>query len=102
MGRKIRKAPIVKLANAIKDISSSPRTPVRQKVKESKLLLDLERQQKTYGTIPQTIEHETDVQQQEPKPSTLTQITEGAKDLYRRLSGIKKVNTHKYQQMMKD
>jgi hypothetical protein len=33
----------------------------------------------------------------EPKPSALTQLTEGAKDIYRRLSGKKKVNTHNYQ-----
>ena len=31
-----------------------------------------------------------DVSPQEPKPSTLTQIKEGAKDIYRRLSGSKK------------
>ena len=72
---RVRKASIVNLANAIKDISSAPRAPPSQKVKESKLLLDLERQQKTYGTIQQS-----DVQPNEPnlpKPSTLTQIKKG-------------------------
>ena len=53
--------------------------PVSQKIKESKLLKDLENKQKTYGTIQPTI-NKIDVQPQEPKPSTLTQIKEGAKD----------------------
>ena len=84
-GDRMRKTPIAKLANAIKDISPSPRTPASQKVKESKLLKDLEQRQKTYGTV-----QPYDIEPQEPTPSTLTQITEGAKNLYRRLSGSKK------------
>jgi hypothetical protein len=86
---------ISRLGDAIKDVTPSNRAPPRQKIKESKLLLDLERQQKTYGTVQQS-----DVQPKEPpserlvvnepKPSTLTQIKEGARDIYRRLSGQKK------------
>ena len=79
---------IGRLGNAIKDVSGPQRPPVSQKIKESKLLLDLEQKQKTHGTVA---------------PSTLTNITDKVKDIYRRLSGKKKkVNTHKYQQMMKD
>ncbi len=75
------------MGDALKDVTPSTRTPASQKVKESKLLLDLERKQKQYGTIQPTI-NEADVEPQIPKPSTLTQIKEGgAKDLYRRLSG---------------
>jgi hypothetical protein len=76
---------INRLGDALQDITPSTRTPAKQKIKESKLLKDLEQQQKTYGTISQM-----DVEPREPKQSTITQITEGAKDLYRRLSGKKK------------
>ena len=80
-----KKMLISRLGDAIKDITPSNREPVSKKIKESKLLKDLEKQQKSYGTIQQS-----DVQPHEPKPSALTQIKEGAKDLYRRLSGQKK------------
>ena len=80
---------ISRLGDALKDVAPSTRTPVKQKIKESKLLLDLEKRQTKYGTIQPTI-NETDVTPQEPKTSTITQIKEGAKDLYRRLSGSKK------------
>jgi hypothetical protein len=77
---------ISKLGDALKEVSSSSdQVPVSQRIKESKLLKDLEKKQKTYGTI-QTI----DVKPQESKPSTLTNIKEGIKDVYRRLSGQKK------------
>ena len=76
---------ISRLGDALKDVAPSTRTPARQKIKESKLLKDLEQRQKTYGTI-----QPSDIEPQEPKQSTLTQIKEGARDLYRRLSGKKK------------
>ena len=66
---------IGRLGNAIKDVSGPQRPPVSQKIKESKLLLDLEQKQKTHGTVA---------------PSTLTNITDKVKDIYRRLSGKKK------------
>ena len=53
--------------------------PVSQKIKESKLLLDLEQKQKTHGTVA---------------PSTLTNITDKVKDIYRRLSGKNKRSIH--------
>ena len=56
-----------------------------KKIKESKLLKDIEQQQRTYGTIQQS-----DIEPREQKTSALTQLTEGAKDIYRRLSGRKK------------
>jgi hypothetical protein len=84
---------ISRLGYAIQDVTSSNRTPVSQKIKDSKLLKDIEQQQKTYGTIQRS-----DIEPREPKPSTLTQLTEGVKDVYRRLSGKKKVNAHNYQQ----
>ena len=74
---------ISRLGDALKDVSSSSnRVPPSQKIKESKLLKDLEKQQKSYGTIQQT-----DVTPQEEKVSTLTNIKEGVKKIYRRLSG---------------
>ena len=76
---------ISRLGDAIKDITPSNRTPPSQKIKESKLLKDIEQQQRTYGTIQQS-----DIEPQDPKPSTITQLTEGVKDIYRRLSGRKK------------
>jgi hypothetical protein len=76
---------ISRLGDAIKDVTPSNRTPVSQKIKESKLLKDLEQQQRTYGTIKQS-----DIEPREPKPSTITQLTEGVKDIYRRLRGTKK------------
>jgi hypothetical protein len=79
---------ISRLGDAIKDVTPSNKEPPGKKIKESKLLLDLERQQKTYGTVQQS-----DIEPREPKPSTLTQITEGAKDIYGRLSGRKKLPT---------
>jgi hypothetical protein len=82
---KQKKLLISRLGDAIKDVTPSNRAPPSQKIKESKLLFDLENKQKTYGTVQQS-----DVQPQEPKQSTFTQITEGARDIYRRLSGQKK------------
>jgi hypothetical protein len=76
---------ISRLGDAIKDTTPSNRVPPSQKIKESKLLLNLEKQQKQYGTVQQS-----DVEQREQKSSALTQLTEGAKDIYRRLSGRKK------------
>jgi len=82
---KQKKMLISRLGDAIKDITPSNRTPPSQKIKESKLLKDIEQQQRTYGTIQQS-----DIEPQDPKPSTITQLTEGVKDIYRRLSGRKK------------
>ena len=76
---------IGRLGDAIKDVKSSQRPPASQKVKESKLLLDLENRQKTYGSI-----QSVDVQPSEQQPSLLTNMKDKAKDLYRRLSGQKK------------
>ena len=76
---------ISRLGDAIKDITPSNRAPPSQKIKESKLLKDIEQQQRTYGTIQQS-----DIEPQDPKPSTITQLKEGVKDIYRRLSGSKK------------
>jgi hypothetical protein len=46
---------ISKLGDALKEVSSSSdQVPVSQRIKESKLLKDLEKQQKTYGTIQTT------------------------------------------------
>jgi hypothetical protein len=97
---KQKKMLISRLGDAIKDVTPSNRAPPRQKIKESKLLLDLERQQKnTYGTIqPSDVQPQEPLSERlvggftanEPKPSTLTQIKEGARDIYRRLSGQKK------------
>ena len=80
-----KKMLISRLGDAIKDITPSNRAPPSQKIKESKLLKDIEQQQRTYGTIQQS-----DIEPQDPKPSTITQLTEGVKDIYRRLSGRKK------------
>jgi hypothetical protein len=56
-----------RLGDALKDVSSSSnRVPPSQKIKESKLLKDLETKQKSYGTIEQS-----DVTPQEEKVSTL-------------------------------
>ena len=70
-----------KLLTAIKETNSTPATTqdVQQKIKESKLLKDLESKQK-YGTA--------DITPPEPKPTILEQF----KDVYRRLSGQKKGN----------
>jgi hypothetical protein len=72
------------LGDAVKDASHT-RTPVKTKIKESKLLKDLERKQATYGTI-----NKSDVQSIETQPSTFEHMREKAKDLYRRISGQKK------------
>jgi hypothetical protein len=67
--------------------------PVSQRIKESKLLKDIEKQQKTYGTIQKTDIKPQEVVTQEPSQPvqfTLTNITEKIKDVYRRLSGPKK------------
>ena len=79
-------------------ILTSNREPTSQKIKESKLLKDIEAQQqlRTYGSI-----HHDDVAQQEPRPSTFTQIKEGVKGIYRRLSGQNKKKSH-YQQILDD
>ena len=71
-----------RLFNAIKETNTTPATTqeVQQKVKESRLLKEIERKQK-YGTI------DTDIIQPEPQPSTLENIKEGVKKIYRRLSG---------------
>jgi hypothetical protein len=82
---KQKKMLISRLGDAIKDITPSNRAPPSQKIKESKLLKDIEQQQRTYGTI-----QPSDIEPQDPKPSTITQLTEGVKDIYRRLSGKKK------------
>ncbi len=66
---------ISRLGDAIKDVTPSNREPPSKKIKESKLLKDIEKKQKTYGTVQQT-----DVEPQEPKQSTFTQLKEGAKD----------------------
>jgi hypothetical protein len=84
-----KKMLISRLGDAIKDITPSNRAPPSQKIKESKLLKDIEQQQRTYGTIQQS-----DIEPQDPKPSTITQLTEGVKDIYRRLSGRKKGQYH--------
>jgi hypothetical protein len=73
-----------RLGDAVKDVSYT-RTPVKTKIKESKLLKDLERKQATYGTI-----NKSDVQSIETQPSTFEHMREQAKDLYRRISGQKK------------
>ena len=73
-----------RLGDAVKDVSYT-RTPVKTKIKESKLLNDLERKQATYGTI-----NKSDVQSIETQPSTFEHMREQAKDLYRRISGQKK------------
>jgi hypothetical protein len=74
---------VSRLGDALKDVSSSSnRVPPSQKIKESKLLKDLETKQKSYGTIEQS-----DVTPQEEKVSTLTTLKEGVKQIYRRLSG---------------
>ena len=73
-----------RLGDAVKDASYT-RTPVKTKIKESKLLKDLERKQATYGTI-----NKSDVQSIETQPSTFEHMREKAKDLYRRISGQKK------------
>jgi hypothetical protein len=82
---KQKKTLISRLGDAIKDVTPSNREPPSKKIKESKLLKDIEKQQKTYGTVQQI-----DVEPQEPKQSTFTQLKEGAKDIYRRLSGKQK------------
>jgi hypothetical protein len=92
---KQKKLLISRLGDAIKDVTPSNRAPPSQKIKESKLLLDLEKKQKTYGTIqPSAVQPQEPPSDRlitdEPKPSTLTQIKEGARDIYRRLSGQKK------------
>ena len=84
-----RETLISKLSTALKDVSQT-RTPVKTKIKESKLLKDLERKQGTYGTI-----NKTDVEPTETKASTFSTITEGVNDLYRRISGQKKGNYSK-------
>ena len=82
---KTKKMLISRLGDAIKDVTPSNREPPSKKIKESKLLKDIEQQQRTYGTIQQS-----DIEPREQKTSALTQLTEGAKDIYRRLSGRKK------------
>jgi hypothetical protein len=82
---KQKKMLISRLGDALKDVTPSNREPPSKKIKESKLLKDIERQQKTYGTIQQS-----DIEPREQKPSALTQLKEGVKDVYRRLSGTKK------------
>jgi hypothetical protein len=74
--------------------------PVNQRIKESELLKDLERQQKTYGTIQKTDIKPQEVATQEPSQpaqSTLTNMTEKIKDVYRRLSGPKKAHIKNFQ-----
>jgi hypothetical protein len=63
---------ISRLGDAIKDVTPSNREPPSKKIKESKLLKDIEQQQRTYGTIQQS-----DIEPQEPKQSTFTQLKEG-------------------------
>jgi hypothetical protein len=82
---KTKKMLISRLGDAIKDVTPSNREPPSKKIKESKLLKDIEQQQRTYGTVQQS-----DIEPREQKTSALTQLTEGAKDIYRRLSGRKK------------
>ena len=65
---------ISRLGNALKDVSSSNRVPPSQKIKESKLLKDLEKQQKSYGTIQQQdILPKEDILPQKPKKLTIGQ-----------------------------
>jgi hypothetical protein len=71
-----KKMLISRLGDAIKDITPSNRAPPSQKIKESKLLKDIEQQQRTYGTI-----QPSDIEPQDPKPSTITQLTEGVKSI---------------------
>ena len=81
-----------RLINAIKETNTTPVTTaeVQQKVKESRILKEIEKKQK-YGT------HDTNIEQPGDQPSTLENIKEGVKKLYRRLSGkggYEKVPTH--------
>ena len=64
-----------RLGDAVKDVSYT-RTPVKTKIKENKLLKDLERKQATYGTI-----NKSDVQSIETQPSTFEHMREQATDL---------------------
>jgi hypothetical protein len=81
-----------RLINAIKETNTTPVTTaeVQQKVKDSRILKEIEKKQK-YGT------HNTNIEQPGDQPSTLENIKEGVKKLYRRLSGkggYEKVPTH--------
>ena len=88
------------MGDALKDVTPSTRTPASQKVKESKLLLDLERKQKQYGTIQPTI-NEADVEPQEPKTVNInTNKGRWCKRFISTIEWIKKVNIHEYQQQM--
>jgi len=71
-----------RLFDAIKEVNttSASTAEVKQKIKESRLLKEIEKNQK-YGT------YDTNIEPSEAQPSTLENFKEGVKRIYRRLSG---------------
>jgi hypothetical protein len=71
-----------RLFDAIKEVNttSASTAEVQQKIKESRLLKEIEKNQK-YGT------YDTNIEPSEAQPSTLENFKEGVKRIYRRLSG---------------